>query len=122
MAAGKGTRLRPLTEFVPKPMVPVVNKPTVQHILELVQRHGINEVVMTLAFLVLATTGAILYITPQGRVANRTGWNVLRLSKKRWVSVHTTASLLFFIASGFHVYFNWRTLVRYLLLKRRLHP
>jgi len=32
-------------------MVPVVNKPTIQHILELVQRHGINEVVMTLAFL-----------------------------------------------------------------------
>jgi mannose-1-phosphate guanylyltransferase/phosphomannomutase len=32
-------------------MVPVVNKPCIQHILELVQRHGINEVVMTLAFL-----------------------------------------------------------------------
>jgi len=32
-------------------MVPIVNKPTIQHILELVQRHGINEVVMTLAFL-----------------------------------------------------------------------
>jgi mannose-1-phosphate guanylyltransferase/phosphomannomutase len=32
-------------------MVPVVNKPTIQHILELLQRHGINEVVMTLAFL-----------------------------------------------------------------------
>jgi mannose-1-phosphate guanylyltransferase/phosphomannomutase len=32
-------------------MVPVVNKPTIQHILELVQRHGINDVIMTLAFL-----------------------------------------------------------------------
>ena len=32
-------------------MVPIVNKPTIQHILELVQRHGIDEVVMTLAFL-----------------------------------------------------------------------
>jgi Domain of unknown function (DUF4405) len=86
------------------------------------QWRGLTILVMTLAFLVLATTGEILYITPQGRVANRTGWNVLRLSKKRWVSVHITASLLFFIASGFHVYFNWRTLVRYLLLKRRLLP
>jgi len=51
MAGGQGTRLRPLTSNQPKPMVPVVNKPTIQHILELVQRHGINEVVMTLAFL-----------------------------------------------------------------------
>jgi mannose-1-phosphate guanylyltransferase/phosphomannomutase len=51
MAGGQGTRLRPLTSNQPKPMVPVVNKPTAQHILELVQRHGINEVVMTLAFL-----------------------------------------------------------------------
>jgi mannose-1-phosphate guanylyltransferase / phosphomannomutase len=51
MAGGQGTRLRPLTSNQPKPMVPVVNKPTIQHILELVQRHGIDEVVMTLAFL-----------------------------------------------------------------------
>jgi mannose-1-phosphate guanylyltransferase/phosphomannomutase len=51
MAGGQGTRLRPLTSNQPKPMVPIVNKPCVQHILELVQRHGINEVVMTLAFL-----------------------------------------------------------------------
>jgi mannose-1-phosphate guanylyltransferase/phosphomannomutase len=51
MAGGQGTRLRPLTSNQPKPMVPVVNKPTMQHILELVQRHGINEVVVTLAFL-----------------------------------------------------------------------
>jgi len=51
MAGGQGTRLRPLTSNQPKPMVPIVNKPTVQHILELLQRHGIDDVVMTLAFL-----------------------------------------------------------------------
>jgi len=51
MAGGQGTRLRPLTSNQPKPMVPVVNKPCIHHILELVQRHGITEVVMTLAFL-----------------------------------------------------------------------
>jgi len=51
MAGGQGTRLRPLTSNQPKPMVPVVNKPTIQHILELLQRNGINEVIMTLAFL-----------------------------------------------------------------------
>jgi mannose-1-phosphate guanylyltransferase/phosphomannomutase len=51
MAGGQGTRLRPLTSNQPKPMVPIVNKPCVQHTLELLQRHDIDQVVMTLAFL-----------------------------------------------------------------------
>ena len=38
MAGGQGTRLRPLTSNQPKPMVPVVNKPTALHILELLAR------------------------------------------------------------------------------------
>lgn len=51
MAGGQGSRLRPLTSNIPKPMVTVGNKPCAQHILELLQRHGIEEVVMTVAFL-----------------------------------------------------------------------
>ena len=51
MAGGQGTRLRPLTSNQPKPMVPIGNKPTVQHILELLARHGITDVVMTVAFM-----------------------------------------------------------------------
>src|SRR5271157_4060974 len=48
MAAGAGTRLRPLTYGIPKPMVPVVNKPVLEHTLENLKRHGINEVVLNL--------------------------------------------------------------------------
>lgn len=51
MAGGQGTRLRPLTSNLPKPMVSVVNKPTALHIMELLAKHGITEVVMTVAFL-----------------------------------------------------------------------
>ena len=51
MAGGQGTRLRPLTSNQPKPMVPIVNKPCLQHTLELLQRHGIAQVIITLAFL-----------------------------------------------------------------------
>ncbi len=51
MAGGEGTRLRPLTSMRPKPMVPIVNQPVMEHILGLVQHHGINEVVATLAFM-----------------------------------------------------------------------
>jgi len=48
MAAGLGTRLRPLTYEVPKPVVPVVNRPVMEHILELLPRHGFTEVVSNL--------------------------------------------------------------------------
>jgi mannose-1-phosphate guanylyltransferase/phosphomannomutase len=51
MAGGEGTRLRPLTSNQPKPMVPIVGKPCVEHIFELLQKHGFDEVIVTLAFL-----------------------------------------------------------------------
>jgi mannose-1-phosphate guanylyltransferase/phosphomannomutase len=51
MAGGEGTRLRPLTSNQPKPMVPIVGKPCMEHILELLRTHGFNDVVVTVAFL-----------------------------------------------------------------------
>jgi mannose-1-phosphate guanylyltransferase/phosphomannomutase len=51
MAGGEGTRLRPLTSNQPKPMVPIVGKPCMEHILELLRTHGFQEVVVTVAFL-----------------------------------------------------------------------
>jgi mannose-1-phosphate guanylyltransferase/phosphomannomutase len=51
MAGGEGTRLRPLTSNQPKPMVPIVGKPCMEHILELLREHGFEEVVVTVAFL-----------------------------------------------------------------------
>ncbi|HZG36878.1 MAG TPA: nucleotidyltransferase family protein, partial [Gaiellaceae bacterium] len=51
MAGGEGTRLRPLTSNQPKPMVPIVGKPCMEHILELLKEHGFDDVIVTLAFL-----------------------------------------------------------------------
>jgi mannose-1-phosphate guanylyltransferase / phosphomannomutase len=51
MAGGEGTRLRPLTSNQPKPMVPIVGKPCMEHILELLRDHGFEDVVITVAFL-----------------------------------------------------------------------
>jgi len=51
MAGGEGNRLRPLTSNQPKPMVPVVGKPCMEHILELLREHGLNDVIVTVAFL-----------------------------------------------------------------------
>ncbi|MEM2851049.1 MAG: mannose-1-phosphate guanyltransferase [Candidatus Bathyarchaeia archaeon] len=51
MAGGEGTRLRPLTTARPKPMVPVVNKPMMEHVLELLLAHRFNELFVTLHYL-----------------------------------------------------------------------
>ena len=51
MAGGSGTRLRPLTCDLPKPMVPILNRPISEHIVNLLKRHGINEVIATLYYL-----------------------------------------------------------------------
>jgi NDP-sugar pyrophosphorylase family protein len=44
MAAGLGTRLRPLTDFLPKPMMPIANRPVLHHLLNLLHRHDVREV------------------------------------------------------------------------------
>jgi mannose-1-phosphate guanylyltransferase/phosphomannomutase len=51
MAGGEGSRLRPLTLRRPKPMVGVVDKPVMAHILDLLKVHGITEVVVTLQYM-----------------------------------------------------------------------
>jgi mannose-1-phosphate guanylyltransferase/phosphomannomutase len=51
MAGGSGTRLRPLTCDLPKPMVPILNRPIAEHIVNLLRRHGITEVIATLHYL-----------------------------------------------------------------------
>jgi NDP-sugar pyrophosphorylase family protein len=48
MAAGLGTRLYPLTGLTAKPMVPILNRPVMEHMLNLVRRHGICEVAANL--------------------------------------------------------------------------
>jgi mannose-1-phosphate guanylyltransferase / phosphomannomutase len=50
MAGGFGTRLRPLTMNIPKPMIPVMNKPMMHHIVDLLRDHGITDIVTTLYF------------------------------------------------------------------------
>jgi mannose-1-phosphate guanylyltransferase/phosphomannomutase len=51
MAGGQGTRLRPLTSNQPKPMLPIVGRPMMEHILHLLRDHGFTDVVATVQFL-----------------------------------------------------------------------
>ena len=51
MAGGEGTRLRPLTSNLPKPMMPLANRPMMEHIVNLLKGHGFDEIVVTVAFM-----------------------------------------------------------------------
>jgi mannose-1-phosphate guanylyltransferase / phosphomannomutase len=50
MAGGFGTRLRPLTANLPKPMVPMMNKPMVEHVINLLKAHNLNNIIGSLFF------------------------------------------------------------------------
>ena len=51
LAGGEGTRLRPLTADLPKPMVPLFGRPVLEHLILLLRRHGITQIAMTLGYL-----------------------------------------------------------------------
>jgi mannose-1-phosphate guanylyltransferase len=50
LAAGLGTRLRPLTYEITKPMVPVLDRPVMEHIVELLEKHGFDDVIANLHY------------------------------------------------------------------------
>jgi len=51
MAGGEGTRLRPLTSNAPKPLLPLVNLPMMEHVVHLLRTHGFDDIVVTVAFM-----------------------------------------------------------------------
>jgi mannose-1-phosphate guanylyltransferase/phosphomannomutase len=51
MAGGEGSRLRPMTANLPKPLLPVANRPIMEHVLVLLRRHGFTDTVVTVQFL-----------------------------------------------------------------------
>ena len=50
LAAGQGTRVRPLTKDLPKPMVPILGKPVMEYLIEHLARHGITEIMVNVAY------------------------------------------------------------------------
>ena len=100
MAGGEGNRLRPLTSNQPKPMVPVVGKPCMEHILELLREHGMNEVIVTVAFLPQAIRS---YFGEGETLGIRVGYSVEESPLGTAGSVRLTAKQLdetFLVISG----------------------
>ena len=51
LAAGKGTRVRPLTNEMPKPMIPIIGKPVMEYLIEELERHGFDEIMINVSHL-----------------------------------------------------------------------
>lgn len=51
MAGGFGSRLQPLTNDLPKPMVPIINKPIIYYVVQLLKKYGITDIAMTLGYM-----------------------------------------------------------------------
>src|SRR5438270_12178551 len=51
LAGGEGTRLRPLTSTVPKPVIPLANRPHIGFMIDWLRRHGVDDVILSCGFM-----------------------------------------------------------------------
>jgi mannose-1-phosphate guanylyltransferase len=51
LAAGRGTRVRPITDTVPKPMIPVINRPVMAFLIDLLRQHGFDQIIVSTSYL-----------------------------------------------------------------------
>lgn len=66
------------------------------------------------SFLLLAASGAVLFIAPPGRVANWTNWSILGLRKSDWGAVHIWFAVIFLAGTAVHILFNLHPMLSYL--------
>ena len=103
LAAGKGTRLFPLTGVIPKPMAPVAGKPMIQHIFELLARTGVEEVhvnVHYLADVILDYYPHQKYFVIQGTYNGVPNTNMVLTGSSNWASLGTAEDEVFFTIQG----------------------
>jgi F0F1-type ATP synthase membrane subunit a len=67
-----------------------------------------------LSFVLLALSGIVLFISPQGRVAYWAGWTLFGLTKDQYSAIHTTFMVLFITVGIWHIVLNWKPILGYL--------
>ena len=75
---------------------------------------GFISLYILLSFIIIIISGLVLYIAPPGRIAKWTSVPLLGLEKDQWQAIHTIFTFIFIIASGFHLYFNWKIFLSHL--------
>ena len=68
----------------------------------------------TFSFLIMTYTGIMLFITPKGRIANWSNWELWGLSKDQYGALHVTFMVLFLAVMVVHLWLNWSPLMSYL--------
>lgn len=66
------------------------------------------------SFIIDTVSGIVLYISPPGRIANWTNWNIWGLTKEEWGAIHTIFGYVLLIIICFHIYNNWKIFWNYL--------
>ena len=72
-----------------------------------------TSVFIACSFLLLLISGAVLFVSPPGRVANWGNWRMIGLTKHEWSGVHTWFAAVFVLTAMFHLVFNLRPLMNY---------
>ena len=75
---------------------------------------ALTSLILVWAFLTLAVSGIMLYVSPPGRIANWSDWRLLGLTKEQWQGIHTLTAIVFLTGGLFHLLkFNWKVFVAY---------
>ena len=79
----------------------------------------ITSMTMVWSLIVLVFNSIVLYVVPEGRIANWADWRFWGLDKHDWSAQHTTVGFLFIFAAMLHIYYNWRPILNYMKDKAR---
>ncbi len=79
----------------------------------------ITSLTMLLAMAIMTFTGILLFITPPGRVANWTNWEILGMSKTLISQIHTTFMVLFIVVTILHIIYNLKPMISYMRNKAK---
>ena len=76
---------------------------------------------VSFTFFVMAFSGLMVFLAPQGRLANAIDWKLLGLSRGGWEAVHNATAFAFIALSIWHLLVHW-TVVRNFLIGSKTHP
>lgn len=74
---------------------------------------------MVWSLIVLTFNSIVLYVVPEGRIANWADWRFWGLDKHDWSAQHTTVGFLFIFAALLHIFYNWKPILSYMKDKAR---
>ncbi len=79
-----------------------------------IQGRPLTALLMLSSFVLLASSGAILFFAPRGHVANASGWELLGLTRWQWEDLHACFALLMLAAAVPHIWMNRKPLAHHI--------